>query len=123
MYDNSDRSTMVTDFGVLGNVVNGMGSLAQNAMINNAGVVNSAFAQLKASNDDQLAIMKTAFGFVADGNKNQLTGAKDVFTYAAEQNAKLADAFAASKADPNQKMMLSAIAGIAIVGALLAYKQ
>lgn len=123
--DNSNRSVVntVTDFGALTKSIDSVGSLANFAITNNGKVVDDAFQALKSSNEDQLNIMKTAFGYVNNAGRDSINSAKDVLSFAAGQTQAMADTYAASKADPNQKMMMAAIVGIAIVGATLAYKK
>ncbi|MFZ6639207.1 hypothetical protein ACO0LL_05655 [Undibacterium sp. TC4M20W] len=122
MTDYSNRSTQVTDFGFLGRALDSVTAMSSGAISNNGAVVNKAFDNLNQTTADNMNVLKTAFDFAARSSANSLTSAADVMGFTQQTIDKVGSQVAASKADPNQKLIIAAVVAAGVVAVMAVSK-
>jgi hypothetical protein len=125
--DNSDRSTTnvtnVTDYGSVSGALALSGNMTTKALDVAGDGIKGAIDVLKLESNNGLELASKAFAAAASSGANALGTSAQVLGFAHDAIAQTADAFATAKDSGQSKMVMAALAAIAVVGVAFALRK
>lgn len=124
--DSSNRSVTTinqsTDYGSVGGSLTLAGAMTTQAFGVAGKALDGTMGVLKQSSDDSQKSIMAAFGAAAATGKSAAQNSADVLGFASAAIKQTGDAFAEAKDGGQSKMMMAAIAAVAVVGVAFALK-